>query len=81
VLPCFGAFWGIFCKSLIINAIYLRKSFRMDRQCPTSFAKITARQGNWAKRKEKGHGDIAIQAVYEGAFFERSWPEIIGPVF
>jgi hypothetical protein len=79
--PILMFFLGLLCKSLIINAIYLHKSFRMDSQCPTECARITARLANWAKRKGEIHGDIAIQAFCEGAFFERSWPEIVGAVF
>ena len=37
--------------------------------------------GKLGKKKGKTDGDIAIQAVYEGAFFERSWPEVVGAVF
>jgi hypothetical protein len=80
LLPLFDVFPGLLCKSLIINAIYLYKSFCMDSQCPVNCAKITARLANWAKREGETDGDIAIEAVYEGAFFERSWPEIVGPV-
>src|ERR1039458_3661450 len=81
LLPHFDIFSGLLCKSLIINAVYLHKSFRMDSQCPASCAKITARLADWAKRKGETHGDIAIQAVCEGAFFKRGWPGVVGSVF
>jgi hypothetical protein len=81
LLPHFDVLTGLLCKWLIINAIYLHESFRMDSQCPTECARITARLVNWAKRKGETDGDIAIEAVYEGAFFERSWPKVVGAVF
>jgi hypothetical protein len=41
LLPPFEVFSGLLCKSLIINGIYLNKTFCMDGQCPASCAKIT----------------------------------------
>jgi hypothetical protein len=53
LLPHLDVFSGLLCKSLIINAIDLQKSFCMDSQCPSGSAMITARLANWAKREEE----------------------------
>jgi hypothetical protein len=86
----FDVFCGLLCKPLILNAIYLHKSFCMDSQCPTGSARIRARLANWAKRKEKNMATLRFKRFTKvhflkgvgrkllARFFERFTGELAG---